>query len=328
VSAPAPVRPPPAQACTGPDVPPQTHTGSDALPQAPSSAAPALEHPGPPAAGWVPASACGPHCLPDPDPAGISPTERWRAGRRLALLAVVLLVALVVVALLPARPRRRAVTGTCRAVLRVAGVRVRAQGVAAPGALVVANHLSWIDVLALTTMVPARMLAKHEVRAWPLVGALAVRSGALFLDRTNLRALPATVAAAAEVLRAGEAVAVFPEGTTWCGVAAGPMRPAPFQAALDAGAPVQPVAIVLRDPDGRCAPQACFVGDQTLADALLRVLRARHTSCEITVLPALAPSGDRRALAAAASRAIADVTGVPHRSPASPRAGADDPLAA
>lgn len=269
-------------------------------------------HPGPPpSAGWVPTSPCGPHCLPDADP--LTPVERLRIARRLAGLLVVLLTALAVVPLLPARPRARVLVAACRAMLWTTGVRVRAHGEVTPGSLVVANHLSWIDVLALTTTAPMRMIAKREVRAWPLVGALAARGGALFLDRGSLRALPATVAATAAALRAGESVGVFPEGTTWCGAAAGPLRHAPFQAALDAAAPVQPVAIVLRGPDGVRTPEACFVGAQALADAMLRALRLRRITCEVTVLPALSPVGDRRALAAAAASAIAAVTGAPHR---------------
>lgn len=270
--------------------------------------------PAPPATGWMPASPCGPHCLP---PAG-PPTaaERLRVARRLAGLVVVLVAALVVVPLLG----RPGLGILCRAVLAVTGVRLRVHGRPADeGALVVANHVSWIDVVALGAVTPVRMLAKREVRQWPLVGALAARTGALFLDRGALHALPGTVAATAGALRVRASVGVFAEGTTWCGAAAGPLRHAPFQAALDAGAPVQPVAIVLRGPDGRPAPEAAFIGEQTLVDALGRGLRLRRITCEITLLPVLAPGGTRRELAALAAAAISAVTGAPHPVPASRR---------
>jgi len=138
------------------------------------------------------------------------------------------------------------------------------------------------------------------------------------------RGLPATVAATAAALRTGADVAVFPEGTTWCGAAGGPFRRAVFQAAVDAGAPVRPVAVVLRLPGGDRAVDAAFIGEQTLWDSLLRVLRLRALDCELTVLPALTPSRDRRELARRAGDAIATVTGVPHHpaGPAHPAAAA------
>jgi 1-acyl-sn-glycerol-3-phosphate acyltransferase len=275
--------------------------------------APTAGHPGP-ADGWVPEPVCHTGCLPVPGPPTV--LERLRVWRRLAALFVVLGAAVVVIAVLGARILPLA----CRTLLRAVGVRVRVRTAgAAPGGaeLIVANHLSWIDVLALNAARPGppmRTVAKNEVRGWPLVGALAVRCGALFLDRRGLRALPATVATTAGVLRAGGAAVVFPEGTTWCGVAAGPFYPAAFQAALDAGVPVRPVAVVLRGPDGRRAPETAYVGEQTLLAAMRRMLRLRHVTCELTWLPALAPTGTRRDLARRAGAAIAAVTGTEHGS--------------
>ncbi len=272
-------------------------------------------HPGVPATdGWLPVSPCGPHCLPAADP--MSALELVRVVRRLVGLVAVLLAAFVVVPLLAGSARDRTWSAVCAGLLWVTGVRVRVRGsTAGPGALVVANHLSWIDVLALRAVAPVRMLAKREVRDWPLLGALAVSTGAVFLDRTSLRDLPTTVATAADVLRSGESVCVFPEGTTWCGAAGGPFRPAVFQAALDAGVPVQPVAIVLRGPDGTPAPQASFVGEQTLVDALVSGLRLRRITCEVTVLQVThpGPARTRAELAASAAAAIGAVTGAPHR---------------
>jgi 1-acyl-sn-glycerol-3-phosphate acyltransferase len=227
-------------------------------------------------------------------------------------LVALLLAATVVLPLLGARAIPRA----CRLMLRVVGVRVVVRG--EPGRsgrsaeLLVANHVSWVDVVALSSVRPVRLLAKREVRDWPVVGPLAARAGAVFLDRARLRSLPGTVDAAAAVLRNGGTVAAFPEGTTWCGAAAGALRPAAFQAALDAGVPVRPVAVVLRGPDGRRVPEAAFVGEQTMVDTLVRGMRLPHVTCELTFLPALVPVGTRRELAARAAAAIGAVTGVTH----------------
>ncbi|MGC3005419.1 lysophospholipid acyltransferase family protein, partial [Streptomyces sp. G35A] len=163
--------------------------------------------------------------------------------------------------------------------------RVRVVGSAVPtgGLLLVANHISWLDVPLLAAVRPARMLAKSEIRRWPVAGALAARGGVLFIDRDRLRALPDTVARIAGVLRDGAAVAAFPEGSTWCGRAQGHFRRAVFQAALDAAVPVQPVRIRYRDPTGAPATAPAFVGDDTLLASLWRVASVRGLTAEVEV---------------------------------------------
>jgi 1-acyl-sn-glycerol-3-phosphate acyltransferase len=192
----------------------------------------------------------------------------------------------------------------CGWVARAAGVRVRINGGAAPdgGLLLVANHVSWLDIPLLAAVRPARMLAKSEIRQWPVAGWLTARSGALFIDRDRIRALPETVARIAGALRAGEAVAVFPEGSTWCGRAQGHFRRAAFQAALDAGVPVQPVRLHYRTAQGAPGTAAAFVGEDSLLTSVWRVVRARELVAEAEVRQPIAPGSrpDRRSLARAA----------------------------
>ncbi|WP_233221538.1 lysophospholipid acyltransferase family protein [Streptomyces carminius] len=238
-----------------------------------------------------------------------------RAARRVALFAVLAAGVVALPAVRRRAPERRArlVRRWAGAVAAAAGVRVRVTGVPAAGpVLVVANHVSWLDVPLLAAVAPGRMLAKREVGDYPVVGPLAARGGTLFIDRERLRALPETVGALTRALRAGSTVAVFPEGSTWCGRERGAFRPAVFQAALDAGVPVQPVALRYPPVGGRPgvpadrATQAAFVGDDTLVASLRRVVAARGLVAEVTVLPPL-PAGahpDRRALARAAQRAV------------------------
>jgi 1-acyl-sn-glycerol-3-phosphate acyltransferase len=206
---------------------------------------------------------------------------------------------------LPADARHALVRLWVRAVLRAFGVLVRFPEAPAREAgplLVVANHVSWLDVPLVAAVLPGRMVAKREVRGWPVLGTLAALGGTLFIDRNRLRSLPGTVRAMTGVLAGGGRVVVFPEGSTWCGRAAGRFRPAAFQAALDAGTDVQPVRL-----DYRPTHAAAYVGDDPLGASLWRIVSTRRLTADVRLLDPL-PGGryrDRRALAAAAQRAVA-----------------------
>lgn len=193
------------------------------------------------------------------------------------------------------------------------GVPAGAPGIraGAPGVLVVANHVSWLDIPLVAAVCPGRMLAKSDIRRWPVLGPLAALGGTLFVERERLRTLPATVRSLASALHGGARVVVFPEGSTWCGRGSGGrFRPAAFQAAIDAGAAVQPLRIrYLGGPPGHRAPAgaAAFVGDDPLTASLWRVVRAAGLTAEIRVL-ALIPAGavpGRRELARLAQSTVA-----------------------
>ncbi|MGI5145413.1 lysophospholipid acyltransferase family protein [Plantactinospora sp. CA-294935] len=305
---------------------------------------------------WRPHSTCGPDCLPDPGqlPRASGPRQ---LGRLMALLGA-LLFGGVLLPVLPVLPRPgRGVAGRAwaRTVLRAGGIRLDVRGrPPLRRALLVANHVSWLDVVTILAVTPARLLAKHEVRNWPLIGPLAALGGTIFIDRTRPRTLPQTVAEVAEVLRADGVVAVFPEGTTWCGVprAAGScgravrFRPAMFQAAVDAATPVVPVHLGYRiefsagrpatgapvGPTGastagtaatgqvRAADTtaASFLAEESLYTSVRRVLALRNLVVTLTVVdePWCDGPTDRRRLATAAEAAVraAGPAGPPARS--------------
>ena len=242
---------------------------------------------------WQPVSACGPQCRPGGDDA----VRGVVTVLRLLTAAAVLISGLILVPLL----RGAAVRTVARALLAALGVRLVWRGSAPrPGSLLVANHVSWLDVLALLATTPVRLVAKREVGAWPAVGALAKRSGAIFIDRSRPKSLPTTVAEVTAALRAGRSVAVFPEGTTFCGANQGRFRPALFQAAIDAGAPVVPASIVYD------STAAAFIGDDTLWGSVRRVAALRRLTVTLVTAPALRPEAGagRKALARAAQSSL------------------------
>ena len=245
---------------------------------------------------WQPVSACGPACR----TGGEDAVGAIRTALRMVTLCAVLLLGLLLVPVL----RGLAVRPLARALLASLGVRLRWRGPAPrPGSLLVANHVSWLDIVALQALEPARLVAKREVRGWPGIGTLAAVTGAIFVDRARPKALPGTVREIAAALRAGRSVAVFPEGTTFCGAARGRFRPAVFQAAVDAGAPVVPIAI------SYCSTAAAFIGDDSLWSSVLRVARLRSLTVTLVGAPALHPeAGASRKILARAAQASVGLT--------------------
>ncbi|MFF3766461.1 lysophospholipid acyltransferase family protein [Streptomyces sp. NPDC001922] len=262
---------------------------------------------------WLPSAPCtAPRCLAGPAPTVAGPR---RAVRYAALLSVMMCGVLLspVAGAFPAGLRDRLTARWSRALVAALGVRVRITGGdaerTAAGALVVANHVSWLDIPLIAAARPGRMLAKAEIAHYPVLGRLAARGGTLFVDRARLRALPGTVGEIASVLRTGRTVVAFPEGSTWCGRRHGRFRNAVFQAALDASAPVQPVAVRYRLLDRSPTAVPAFIGEDTLLTSVRRVARSRGLVAELVLLPRI-PAGaypDRRALARAAHTAVRGV---------------------
>lgn len=247
-----------------------------------------------------PTSGCGPACL----PAGSPRVGPVRFAARLVAAACVLLVFVVV----PKRPPVvRAVT---RVLLASLGLSIRVRGKLRPG-LLVANHISWTDIVAVMALEgEVRLVAKREVGAWPVIGRLAARQRAIFIDRESPRHLPVVVSEAAQALREGSTIAVFPEGTTGCGACPVPMRPAFFQAAIDAGVPVTPVTLSFTAA-GERSTVASFIGEESLLTSLKRLAWARGMRLDVVAGAPIFPDAgaDRRALARIAATAIGESTG-------------------
>lgn len=235
-------------------------------------------------------------------PAGSPAAGRGRAvaaGRLALCLGTVLLASAIILlgAAGPAYGRTRRAAAAAglgsRLLLRALGIRLVVRGTARDGAaLVVANHVSWVDVLAVTATAPAVPVAKCEIAAWPLIGALARRTGTVFVSRRVGRDLPDSIAGITAALRRGHRVLLFPEGTTTAGGPPGAFRRAGFQAAVDAAVPVQPVAIEYVDRQGRPTAAAAFVDADTLPASVWRVLRTGPVQVRVRWHPPAAATAD------------------------------------
>ena len=217
-----------------------------------------------------------------------------------------------------ARTHRRQVARWARKVFAISGMDLRTTGVAPePGrpVLYVANHVSWLDIYALLAVSDMRFVAKSEVRDWPVVGTLAQRLGTLFIDRQRRAASRTTNAAIAALLARGDAVCVFPEGTTTDGRRVEPFRASLLEPAVLGAVTVQPVAIRYTTASGELSEAALFIDDMSLPESLWRPMGEHGLRPEVHfLLPIDAQGCDRRQLAARAEESIAAQLGVPVRS--------------
>jgi len=186
--------------------------------------------------------------------------------------------------------------------LRLMGIAMQVEGqVHDGGTLLVANHVSWLDINALHAVVPqARFVSKADIQSWPLVSQLADAADTLYLQRERKRDALRVVHVVAEALTDGQLVAVFPEGTTSDGRALLPFHANLLQAAIATGTPIQPVALRFSDAHERISRSVEFVGATTLVESLWRVACAERLVAHISLLPARpSADADRRALSQA-----------------------------
>jgi 1-acyl-sn-glycerol-3-phosphate acyltransferase len=212
-------------------------------------------------------------------PAVESLLRAWRYCYRLPMLGWHVLVHLPITLLLIAidtiggrRVGHAAIRWWARGLLRVFGMRVRGIGTPVPGGtMFVANHVSWIDIMALHSQHMMGFIAKAEIRRWPVVGWITSHGETIYLHRGNTNSLGDVMAEMAERLRAGRAVAAFPEGGTRDGGELGPFHARIFTAAVDADATVQPVALCFGE---RCEAQriVAFAPGESFMGNFLRLL--------------------------------------------------------
>ena len=259
---------------------------------------------------------------------------RARAAGRLAVFAVGswLVVARAIRTVLAPFPQRWRVEGPhvsrwARLGARCLGIRVRRTGeLPPPGSLVVANHQTYADVVTLGGLFPSVFAARHDMRRWPLFGALAASGATIFIDRERKRAGARGIEKVQQALAAGATVIGFPEGTSTDGRDLLPFRSGLFHAAVAAGAPVVPAAIRYREIDGAPIAEAdrevvAWYRGEPFLHHLMRFASHSSVLAEVELgTPIAGPHAGRRELAAAAEAALRGMLGLPPRA-AAPAAG-------
>ena len=190
------------------------------------------------------------------------------------------------------------------------------------GCMLVANHISWLDIFVLNAICPARFIAKGEVRRWPVIGWLCKRSGTIFIERAMRRDAARVNRIVGSLLKQGTCVGLFPEGTTTDGTRVEHFHSSLLQPVIDTHAALRPVALRYFDADGFASTAAAFTDDTTLLASIWRILRYRQLNAMVgftAVIPATL--GNRRVMAQAAREAVAQAlqhTGMPRHAIKSP----------
>jgi 1-acyl-sn-glycerol-3-phosphate acyltransferase len=175
--------------------------------------------------------------------------------------------------------------------------------------LIVANHISWLDILVMNAAAPAHFVSKADVKHWPVLGLLISGAGTLFIERESRRDAMRVVHHMAEQLQAGDILAVFPEGTTSDGTDLLPFHANLFQSAIAVQAPVLPVALMYRDATTRQRSNApVYIGDTTLFASVWQTLRSRGLVAQVCYGKIQEANGqDRRAWAAQTRQYVAEL---------------------
>ena len=175
-------------------------------------------------------------------------------------------------------------------------LQVIGQPVLAGPALIVANHISWLDILVIHAARYCRFVSKSDIRDWPLVGALATGSGTLYIERASRKDALRMVRDMAEAMKDGDVLAVFPEGTTSDGRELLPFHANLIQSAIAADAPVQPMSLKFIDArTGELTLAPCYIGDDTLVASVWRTLTAHPITAVVSFgAVQLANGRDRR----------------------------------
>ena len=242
---------------------------------------------------------------------GLRPTSR--TIRILRTLRLVLHLAWVAVGTATLYPlvggRGRAVRKRrwSRQLLAILSVRLDLQPTDAPvGSLIVANHVSWLDIFSIHALRPAAFISKADVRDWPFIGWWAAQNDTVFLQRGSRGHARLVNARIDALLNAGIDVVVFPEGLTTDGTHLLSFHAALLQPAIETGRPILPLALSYHDADGMLSQAPSFAGETTLKQCFSAILACRSLTVRIVPAPPIDSAGkNRRELSQLARTAIA-----------------------
>ena len=185
----------------------------------------------------------------------------------------------------------------CRFACRVLGVRVTTHGTIPSSGLLVSNHLSYLDIIVLSSIRPCVFVAKRDVASWPLFGWLAHGAGTVFVDRDRKFAAPKSIDVIQGAMTAGSVVVLFPESTSSDGSTVLPFKSALLESAVQLRCPIAAASIDYALDEGSVADEVCYWRDMTLVPHLLNLVFKREIRANYSFSLAKIRAGNRKEIA-------------------------------
>lgn len=238
----------------------------------------------------------------------------WRLGRiGLHLISGILQLALIFPFFDKTQKQQR-IQHWSQQLLHICGVQLTVYGAipSSAGKLLVANHISWLDIFIINAVSPQRFIAKEDIRHWWFIGYLVAQADTIFIRRSRHAVNTQTLHNIALALREGEAIALFPEGTTSNGAEILPFKSSFLQAAIDAKAMITPLCCYYPDEAGRADTAMAYYGEISLWQSLSVLLKRKKSRAVVHFLQAETAEMDRHQLAQHLRQQLLHVLYQPH----------------
>jgi 1-acyl-sn-glycerol-3-phosphate acyltransferase len=195
------------------------------------------------------------------------------------------------------RARAQWLQQACRRVLRILNVTIKTEGPIPLKGLMVCNHLSYLDILVISTVTPSVFIAKNEVKRWPVFGWFAQLSGTLFVKRTRRVDVARLNQEVEYVLDAGGLVVLFPEGTSSDGRNVLPFKSSLLEPVTRLNHPLTVAFLDYSMPEGDVRKDVCYWGDMTLVPHLINLFSKRRVEARVSFTRLASQAQSRKELA-------------------------------
>ena len=198
------------------------------------------------------------------------------------------------------RQQEKIIQFWCKRLLSIFEIKVEVQGLDSflsnqKQYLMVANHISWMDIIVIQSIKPSIFVAKSDVASWPLFGWVAQMTGTIFIKREKVSDIKKALKKMKRRL-IKRSVCIFPEGTSTNGRYLLTFKSNLFQSSIDTHKSILPLCLRYKQK-GMYSDKVAFIGDMSLVDSIMKIKKEIDISVEVEVLQPIRPRGNRKELA-------------------------------